>query len=199
MCALYFTTSTLYTARMMRPLDIGVALPAARRAAGMSQRELGDVVGVAQQQIARWEATGYRNASLERVDEVAQALGYETSGLPLAAEVSAPYATKASAVTPVRDLGEIAARIRAHGRELRERFGIVRISVFGSFAHGEQSDASDVDLLVEMPEPGGFLFIEAADYMESILGRKVDFVRPKGLHPRLKDRILKDEIRVWSG
>lgn len=185
---------------MTRPLDIGPALIAARHAAGMSQRELGSAIGVAQQQIARWETSGYRNASLERVDAVAQALGYAPADLPLAAEAQATYAASAvaPAVTPVRDLGEIAARIRAHGRELKERFGIVRIGVFGSFAYGEQTDTSDVDLLVEMPKPGGFLFVEAADYMERILGREVDFVRPKGLHPRLKDRILRDEIRVWS-
>lgn len=195
-----FTTSTLYHDPMTRPLDIGLALITTRRAAGISQRELGDAIGVAQQQIARWEASGYRNASLERVDAVARVLGYSAADLPLVAEAPAVYAagTATPAVTPVRDLGEIAARIRTHGRELKERFGIVRIGVFGSFAHGEQTDASDVDLLVEMPEPGGFLFLEAADYVERILGREVDFVRPKGLHPRLKDRILRDEIRVWS-
>lgn len=183
---------------MTRPLDIGPALITARRAAGISQRELGGAIGVAQQQIARWETSGYRNASLERVDAVARALGYESTNLPLAAEAPATYAVESPAVRPVRDLGEIAARIRAHGRKLKDRFGIVRIGVFGSFASGEQTDASDVDLLVEMPEPGGFLFVEAADYMEDILGRKVDFIRPQGLHPRLKDRILRDEIHVWS-
>ena len=195
-----FTTSALYHPIMTRPLDIGPDLVAARRAAGISQRELGEKTGVAQQQIARWEASAYRAASLERVDAVAQALAYEGSDLPLAAETPATYSVETSAaeVAPVRDLGEIAARIRAHGRELEERFGIVRIGVFGSFAYGEQTGASDVDLLVEMPEPGGFLFVEAADYMEKLLGREVDFVRPQGLHPRLKDRVLRDEICVWS-
>lgn len=191
---------------MTQLLDIGPALVAARRGVGLSQRELGHRIGVAQQQIARWEATGYRSASLERVDAVARALGLRMTGataLPLAAEAQAiygaPAATAAPAgVSPVRDLGEIAARIRAHGRELRERFGIVRVGVFGSFATGEQTGTSDVDLLVEMPEPGGFKFIRAADHVEEILGRKVDFVRPDGLHPRLSGRILREVIDVWS-
>ncbi|MGB4442738.1 MAG: nucleotidyltransferase domain-containing protein [Coriobacteriia bacterium] len=185
---------------MTRPLDIGSALPAARRAAGMSQRELGAAVGVAQQQVARWEASGYRNASLERVDAVVRALGCETTELPLAAEARATYTveTVAPAVTPVRDLGEIAARIRAHDRELKEQYGIVRIGVFGSFVHGEQTAESDVDLLVEMPKPGGFLFVEAAQYMEDLLGRDVDFIEPHALHPRMHDRVLRETVYVWT-
>jgi len=185
---------------MTRPLDIGPALIAARHAAGMSQRELGSAIGVAQQQIARWETSGYRNASLERVNAVAEALGYAAAELPIAAEARETYAVSAlvPAVTPVRDLGEIAARIRAHGRELRERFGIVRIGVFGSFAYGEQTDTSDVDLLVEMPRPGGFLFVEAAQYIEDLLGRDVDFIEPHALHPRMHDRVLREAVYVWS-
>ncbi|MHB1016623.1 MAG: nucleotidyltransferase domain-containing protein [Coriobacteriia bacterium] len=185
---------------MTRPLDIGSALVTARRATGISQRDLGAAVGVAQQQIARWEASGYRNASLERVDAVARALGYEAADLPLAAEAPAAYAVEAATpvVTPVRDLGEITARIREHGRELRERFGIVRIGVFGSFVHGEQTDASDVDLLVEMPKPGGFLFVEAAQYVEDLLGRDVDFIEPHALHPRMHDRVLREAVYVWA-
>ncbi|HAL30239.1 MAG TPA: hypothetical protein DCP20_05940 [Coriobacteriia bacterium] len=185
---------------MTRPLDIGPALIAARHAAGMSQRELGSAIGVAQQQIARWETSGYRNASLERVDAVAEALGYAAAELPIAAEAQAAYAASAltPAVTPVRDLGEIAARVRAHGRELRERFGIVRIGVFGSFAYGGQTDTSDVDLLVEMPRPGGFLFVEAAQYIEDLLGRDVDFIEPHALHPRMHDRVLREAVYVWS-
>lgn len=175
-------------------------MPAARRAAGLSQRELGAALGVAQQQVARWEASGYRNASLERVDAVARAIGYETTDLPLAAEAPATYAVEAAApaVTPVRDLGEIAARIRAHGRELKERYGIVRIGVFGSFVYGEQTDASDVDLLVEMPKPGGFLFVEAAQYVEDLLGRDVDFIEPHALHPRMRDRVFREAVYVWA-
>jgi len=195
---------------MTRPLDIGLALPAARRAAGLSQRELGARVGAAQQQIARWEASGYRGASLARVDAVARALGYDQDGAPagqtlLAAETAASYgsngagetALAAPAVMPVRDLGEIAARIRANGRELKERFGIAGIGVFGSFVYGEQTDASDVDLLVDMPRKGGFLYIEAAQFVEDILGREVDFIEDRALHPRMRERVLQEAIYVW--
>jgi hypothetical protein len=187
-------------------LDIGSTLTAVRRERGMSQRELGARLGVVQQQIARWEASGYRAASLERVDAVARELGYPTESaeavpLPMAAEALGVYGASTPAppaVASVRDLGEIAARIRANGRELKERFGILRVGVFGSFADGGQTDSSDVDLLVDMPEPGGFLFIQAAQHMEDLLGREVDFIEARALHPRMRERVLRESIYVWS-
>lgn len=186
-------------------LDIGAELVRVRRVSGLSQRELGERLGVRQQQIARWEAAGYANADLARVDAVARALEYSlpvSAALPLAAEAPADYRAASppvsAGVTPVRDLGEIAARIRAHGDEFRDRFHIHRIGVFGSFVHGEQTPESDVDLLVETDDPGGFRFIDAADFAEEILGREVDFVRPHLLRERLAGRVLREAVYVWA-
>ena len=70
--------------------------------------------------------------------------------------------------------------------------------MFGSFALGEQTPTSDVDLLVEVDHPAGFRFIEAARFAEEVLGRKVDFVRPQGLSERFIGRVLKEVVYVWS-
>lgn len=181
-------------------LDIGPRLVVARRVAGLSQRALGELLGVKQQQIARWEAAAYRTASLERVDAATRALGVESgAAAPLAAEAPAAYGSSApTAIAPVRDLGEIAARIRENGDRFRDRYRIDRIGVFGSFVCGEQSPDSDVDLLVETEDPGGFRFIEAADFAAEILGREVDFARPHLLKDRLRERVLKEAVYVWS-
>lgn len=184
-------------------LDIGTRLVVARRVAGLSQRALGEMLGVKQQQIARWEAAAYRTASLERVDAAAHALGIESSvsrtAIPLAAEAPAAYGSSApTAIAPVRDLGEIAARIRENGDRFRDRYRIDRIGVFGSFVCGEQSPDSDVDLLVETEDPGGFRFMEAADFAAEILGREVDVARPHLLKDRLRERVLKEAVYVWS-
>lgn len=187
-------------------LDIGTRLVVARHARRMSQRELGERVGVMQQQIARWEASGYRSAALERVDAVASVLGLDLadthmSTLPFLAETSAQYcATPGSRKLPaaVRDLGQVAARVREHGRELEERFGIERVGVFGSFADGTQSERSDVDLLVDMKDSGGLRFIRAAEFMEDILGRKVDFLRPQGLAGHMQDMVYGSVVYVWA-
>lgn len=187
-------------------LDIGLRLPRARRVQGLSQRALGELLGVRQQQIARWEATGYRTASLERVAAAAQALGVGLEEAPsvLAADASAAYAAAATApgaASPVRDLGEIAARVRTHAAELRGEWGVARVGVFGSFATGDQSPRSDVNLLVEFSESGkptGFRFVELPRAIESFLGRKVDVVQPHLLRARLRDRVMREAVYVWQ-
>jgi len=185
--------------------DIGSDLVAARRAMGITQRELGERVGVTQPQIARWEASRYRSTTLERVDQVARELGYEitTTGTLLAAESRstwgrAPLCPPDSHHDPVRDLGEIAVRLRAHGTELHHDYGLKRIGVFGSFATGRQAFGSDVDLLVETDNPGGFRYISAAQRVEQILQRNVDFVRPDLLKDRLRRRVLDEVVYVWQ-
>jgi predicted nucleotidyltransferase len=195
--------------------DIGAALVQTRRAQGLSQRELGARLGVHQQQVARWEAASYRTAPLARVEAASRALGLQVGARPAGADavlfaaetpgtygadatpVAAPPA--ASGVAPVRDLGEIAARIRANGPVFKDRYHLGRIGVFGSFVCGEQTPDSDVDLLVEFTrKPGGFAYFEPIFFAEEILGRKVDFVEPPLLRERLRDRVLKDTVYVWS-
>jgi predicted nucleotidyltransferase len=192
---------------MISPIDIGTSLVRTRRAQGLSQRELGSRIGVRQQQIARWEAGVYRTAPLARVEAVARELGIGlafadegTDSFLLAAEPSATYGPPTvKGVVPVRDLGEIAARIRANGDIFRDRFGIARIGVFGSFVYGEQARDSDVDLLVEFAhKPSGFAYFEPAIFAEEILGREVDLVEPAFLRERLRDRVLEDTVYVWS-
>lgn len=194
---------------MSRLLDIGASLAGARRAAGVSQRELADRLGSSQQQIARWEASDYREASLARTSAAAEALGIcvtlESYNLPIAAESASQYRAGAvldrpapTQVIPVRDLGEIASRMRALGSEFA-KYGVARIGVFGSFAGGEQEADSDVDLLVEFSNrPTGFAYMEPVQLAEKVLGRAVDWVEPHLVRERLRDRILAEVIYVWE-
>lgn len=57
---------------------------------------------------------------------------------------------------------------------LRERFGVVRLALYGSFVRGASGPDSDVDLLVELSRPLGLQFVALAEYLEAALGRKVD-------------------------
>jgi len=89
---------------------------------------------------------------------------------------------------------EILARNRG---ELRRRFKVKDIGVFGSYVRGEQTKKSDVDILVEFKEPVGFFeFIALEDYLSGLLGVKVDLVSRKALKPRIGERILKEVVRV---
>ncbi len=182
---------------MPQPLDIGRALVRRRRALGLSQRELGERVGVKQPQIARWEASGYRTASLERVHALAEALGYESEPVPTAAEEKAAYGT-ATAVRPVRDLGEVIQRVRDNADSLRA-LGMRRLRVFGSFVRGEQSDTSDVDFLVDYDRrPDGFAYFGAGTRLEELLGRDVDLCEEALLKERLRPRATREAVEVWS-
>ncbi|MCL5062969.1 MAG: nucleotidyltransferase family protein [Nitrospirae bacterium] len=57
---------------------------------------------------------------------------------------------------------------------LKNKYGVEKIALFGSFAKGEQRKKSDIDILVDLEKPLGLDFIELADLLEKRLGRKVD-------------------------
>lgn len=187
--------------------DIGEALIAARHAHGLSQRELAERVGVHQQQIARWESERYGCVSLSRLTRVAEVLGVGTeSATPhceqplLAAEAAASYGSailERRAAAPARDLGEVIARIRSHAGELHKRFGVTSIDVFGSFARGEQTPDSDVDLIVEVAEPSLDTVFGAEERLTELLGRKADAGSFKTLRPRVQPYVERERVVVW--
>jgi hypothetical protein len=57
---------------------------------------------------------------------------------------------------------------------LRDKYGVERIAIFGSFAKGKQGRKSDIDILVDLRKPLGLDFVELADRLEEKLGKKVD-------------------------
>ncbi len=68
----------------------------------------------------------------------------------------------------------VLSRLRRELPYLRQRFGVIRIALYGSFARGGQTKDSDVDLLVELSRPLGLEFVALAEYLEDVLGRRVD-------------------------
>jgi len=80
--------------------------------------------------------------------------------------------------------------LRRNESLLREKFGVKRIGVFGSWARGEATPDSDVDILVEFSRPIGWEFIDLKELLARLLGRDVDLVTPAALKPQLRDTIL---------
>ena len=76
--------------------------------------------------------------------------------------------------------------------EICERNDIEFCALFGSFARGEATENSDIDLLVRFSKPKGFDWVNAALEIEDALGRKVDLVTEKGLSPYIRENVLKD-------
>jgi len=62
----------------------------------------------------------------------------------------------------MKEIEEIKYIINQHRQELEERFKAKSIAIFGSYARGDQTPESDIDIMVEFKEPVGFLFIHLA-------------------------------------
>ena len=71
--------------------------------------------------------------------------------------------------------------LRGNQPTLSVEFGVRRIGLFGSYARGNPREASDVDIFVEFERPIGFRFMEFAEYLEQLLGRKVDILTLSGI------------------
>lgn len=84
---------------------------------------------------------------------------------------------------------------RAEILSMAERYGLRDVRVFGSMARGDANETSDVDLLVTLPPDrtglalGGLLM----DVSE-LLGRKVDVLTERSLHPALRERVLREAV-----
>ncbi len=78
-------------------------------------------------------------------------------------------------------------------RSLADKYGIQKLAVFGSFARGEQTADSDIDILAEWKTPPGLgRYMGFIEDMEALAGRKVDIATPKSLHWYIRDRVLKE-------
>ena len=85
--------------------------------------------------------------------------------------------------------------------KIRE-FGVKRIGLFGSFARGEATEDSDIDLIVEFEKGEATLnnFMRLVEYLETLFGRKVDILTPGGVRtirvPQVKKSILESVVYV---
>ncbi|MBA4745522.1 MAG: nucleotidyltransferase family protein [Muricauda sp.] len=79
---------------------------------------------------------------------------------------------------------------------LKERYPISSMALFGSYARNEQTDTSDVDIMVEFDGKIGIKFIDLANDLEKALGLKVDLVSKKGIKEQYLNTILSDLIYV---
>jgi uncharacterized protein len=89
---------------------------------------------------------------------------------------------------------EVVDRLRRELPYLRRTFGLSRIGLFGSFATGRQTDASDVDLVLEFEHTPGMRFVELTDHIERILARKVDALTDTGISA-IRDQRIAESIR----
>ncbi|MCS7164081.1 MAG: nucleotidyltransferase family protein [Thermodesulfovibrio sp.] len=76
----------------------------------------------------------------------------------------------------MKSIEEVKKILKENKEYIREKYGVVIIGIFGSFARGEQTEVSDVDILVEIERPLGFEYFDLWDELESLLSCKVDLL-----------------------
>jgi len=98
----------------------------------------------------------------------------------------------------MKTLKDIKRVLSEHKDEIQEKYGVVILGVFGSYAREEQSKVSDVDILVEIKRPIGLKFFELWDNLENLLNVKVDLLTVKAVKQKhlLWESIKEDLVYV---
>ncbi len=76
--------------------------------------------------------------------------------------------------------------------EICRRNDVSYCAVFGSYARGEATEASDVDLLVKFSKPIGWVFYGIAEDLETALGRKVDLATDRMIGKYIRESVMRD-------
>jgi len=95
------------------------------------------------------------------------------------------------------NLEKLISILKDYKKELKKRYGVKEIGVFGSFVRGEDKKKSDLDILVEFEEEakiGLLKFVNMENYLSELLGVKVDLVEKSVLKPRIGKHILKEVV-----
>ncbi|MCD6221319.1 nucleotidyltransferase family protein [bacterium] len=98
-----------------------------------------------------------------------------------------------------KSIDEIKEILKKYEKELKEKYGIKEVGIFGSYLRGEAKEGSDLDILVEFkPEAKISLldFVELENYLSDLLGVKVDLVEKSALKPKIGKRILSEVVNI---
>jgi predicted nucleotidyltransferase len=96
-------------------------------------------------------------------------------------------------------LDDVLGYLRQNRVQLRSRFHVTRIGVFGSMARGDSTEQSDIDLIVELDENSDDIHRlkdELREFVGKPFGRRVDIAREKYLRPYARRQILAETVYV---
>ena len=96
----------------------------------------------------------------------------------------------------MRSRQNILERLQAIKPALQQEFPLRRMALFGSWARDEQTETSDVDILVDVEPSIGLRFVTLAERLEALLGQHVDLVSSRAVKPGLLKQIEGELIDV---
>ena len=92
------------------------------------------------------------------------------------------------------DLNEIKKQIKP----VLQKYGVTEASIVGSLARNEEIETSDIDIIIEATKDMSLLtFSRLKLELENVLKKKVDLIERSAVKPRLKNYLLKDEVKVF--
>lgn len=92
---------------------------------------------------------------------------------------------------------EVLDQLKAHMPEMKERFGVRDLALFGSTSRDAAGAESDIDVLVAFDGPAtSSRYFGLQFYLEDLLGRPVDLVTDKALRPELRPFVEQGAIHV---
>ena len=94
--------------------------------------------------------------------------------------------------------GTISLReIKKKALPILKKEGVTKSAIFGSYVRREETDKSDIDILVELPRGKSLLDLIGLEMeLKKALGKKVDLITYNSINPLLKDYIQKDQIQI---
>lgn len=95
----------------------------------------------------------------------------------------------------MKDLEKLQKKLESVKSYLEEKYGVKEIGIFGSYVRGEQTEGSDLDVLVTFKEPIGlFELIRMENELSDRLGVEVDLVTKGSLKPHIRGRVNKEVV-----
>jgi len=79
---------------------------------------------------------------------------------------------------------EILSLLAREKPALEKRYRLRRLALFGSYARGDQTEKSDIDIIVDVDPSIGLKFVSLAEELEGLLGEKVEIVSIRAIKPR---------------
>ena len=97
----------------------------------------------------------------------------------------------------MKKVNELKKILQDQKATLKDEYGVIEMGLFGSYIKGNQTKASDVDILVEFDGPATFDgYMDTLFYLEDLLNCQVDLVTTQGLRARIRPYVEKDLIYV---
>jgi len=95
------------------------------------------------------------------------------------------------------DSSEILLKLKDYKEKASSEYKVKRIGLFGSYARGEGTEESDIDIVVELDTPDLFKLVHIKEELEGLFGKHVDIIRNRNnMNPFLKKQIEKNVLYV---